>query len=41
VLQSRVGLKKVALRTFADADSARNAKTELKSDFPAIWIYHE
>ena len=41
VLQSRVGLKKGALRTFADADSARNAKTELKSDFPAIWIYHE
>lgn len=41
VLQSKVGLKKVALRTFADANSARQAKAELKSDFPAIWIYHE
>lgn len=41
VLKSKVGLKKVALRTFADANSARQAKAELKSDFPAIWIYHE
>lgn len=41
VLKSNVGLKKVALRTFADANSARQAKAELKSDFPAIWIYHE
>lgn len=41
LLDASVGLNKVALRTFADEDSARKAKAELKSDFPAIWIYHE
>jgi cell division septation protein DedD/nucleoid DNA-binding protein len=41
VLDARVGLKKVALRTFASEDAARKAKAQLKGDFPAIWIYHE
>jgi cell division septation protein DedD len=41
VLDAKVGLKKVALRTFASEDAARKAKAQLKGDFPAIWIYHE
>jgi cell division septation protein DedD len=41
VLDAKVGLKKVALRTFASEDAARKAKDQLKGDFPAIWIYHE
>ena len=41
VLDAKVGLKKVALRTFASEDAARKAKAQLKRDFPAIWIYHE
>jgi cell division septation protein DedD len=41
VLNASVGLKKVALRTFASEDAARKAKAQLKGDFPAIWIYHE
>ena len=41
VLDANVGLKKVALRTFASEDAARKAKAQLKGDFPAIWIYHE
>lgn len=41
VLNAKVGLKKVALRTFASEDAARKAKAQLKGDFPAIWIYHE
>jgi cell division septation protein DedD len=41
VLDASVGLKKVALRTFASEEAARSAKAKLKADFPAIWIYHE
>jgi cell division septation protein DedD len=41
MVQSSVGLNKVALRTFANENSARKAKTELRADFPAIWIYRE
>ncbi|MDP4578392.1 MAG: SPOR domain-containing protein [Schleiferiaceae bacterium] len=41
IVQSSVGLNKVALRTFAEEDSARKAKTELRADFPAVWIYRE
>ena len=41
MVQSSVGLNKVALRTFANEDSARKAKTELRADFPAVWIYRE
>jgi cell division septation protein DedD len=41
VLDAKVGLKKVALRTFASENAARKAKAQLKGDFPAIWIYHE
>jgi len=41
VLDAKVGLKKVALRTFASDAAARKAKAQLKGDFPAIWIYHE
>ena len=41
VLDAKVGLKKVALRTFASEDAARKAKAQLKGDFPAIWIYHQ
>jgi cell division septation protein DedD len=41
MVQSSVGLNKVALRTFANENSARKAKTELRADFPAVWIYRE
>lgn len=41
VLEANVGLTKVALRTFASEDAARQAKAKLKVDFPAIWIYHQ
>ncbi|MCF8212798.1 MAG: SPOR domain-containing protein [Cryomorphaceae bacterium] len=41
MVQSSVGLNKVALRTFANENSARKAKTELRADFPAIWIYRK
>lgn len=41
VLEANVGLTKVALRTFANEDAARQAKAKLKVDFPAIWIYHQ
>ena len=41
MVQSSVGLNKVALRTFANENSARKAKVDLRADFPAIWIYRE
>lgn len=41
MVQSSVGLNKVALRTFASENSARKAKTELRADFPAVWIYRK
>lgn len=41
MVESSVGLNKVALRTFANENLARKAKTELRADFPAVWIYRE
>ena len=41
MVQSSVGLNKVALRTFANENLARKAKTELRADFPAVWIYRK
>ena len=41
VLHAKVGLTKVALRTFANRDAAQAAKEEAKVAFPAVWIYSE
>jgi cell division septation protein DedD len=41
VLNSKVGLTKVALRTFANREAAQAAKEEAKAAFPAVWIYSE
>ncbi|HAB35826.1 MAG TPA: hypothetical protein DCE58_04405 [Cryomorphaceae bacterium] len=41
VLTSKVGLTKVALRTFANREAAQAAKEEAKAAFPAVWIYSE
>jgi len=41
VLRAKVGLTKVALRTFANRDAAQAAKEEAKVAFPAVWIYSE
>jgi len=41
VLEAKVGLTKVALRTFANREAAQAAKEEAKAAFPAVWIYSE
>ena len=41
VLHAKVGLTKVALRTFANRETAQAAKEEAKAAFPAVWIYSE
>lgn len=41
VLRAKIGLTKVALRTFATRDAAESAKEEAKKAFPAVWIYSE
>jgi len=40
-VSARVGLTKVAVRTFSSRDEASAAKAELKAEFPAVWIYTE
>ncbi|HAB32473.1 MAG TPA: hypothetical protein DCE13_08005 [Cryomorphaceae bacterium] len=41
VIDAKVGLTKVALRTFTKRDAAQAAKEEAKKAFPAVWIYSE
>ncbi len=41
VIEAKVGLTKVALRTFANREAANAAKEEAKAAFPAVWIYNE
>jgi len=40
-VSAKVGLTKVAVRTFSSRDEATAAKAELKAEFPAVWIYTE